>query len=69
MVITDGNPVVLVLRYIRYLYDSEVECNQYLVMENNAPSILSFVRPDDGEEVVPFQELAGRCIAAYLFIL
>ena len=60
MVITDGKPVVLVLRYIRYL-----RCKRCFhgKLAHDFPRVLRLVSPDDREEIVPFQKLTG-CIVS-----
>jgi len=59
MVMTAGNWVVRVLRYMRYLD----------ISRNNGgglPSILSFVRSYNRQQIIPFKELTRRIIAGML---
>jgi hypothetical protein len=57
---TLGNPVLRLLRYIRYLARRRRQ-SQTLPdgrKKQNAPGVLSFVRTDDGQQTVAFQKLA-----------
>ena len=56
---TLGNPVLRLLRYIRYLR-RVVNHSRTGEFDGkpDAPSVLSFVRTDDGQQAVAFQKLA-----------
>jgi hypothetical protein len=63
MVITEGKPVVFVFRYMRYLEIINKRISHLpLCLPVDLPSILSLMRPDDGEQVVSLKEITRSLI-------
>lgn len=58
---TEGKPVVLVLRYIRYLVTSQIRHKRSVAQDS--PCVLRFVGSDDREKVVSFKESTCSCVA------
>ena len=52
------NPVLRILRYFRYLHVVNRSRADEFDEKRNAPSALSFVRADDGQQAVVFERLA-----------
>ena len=52
MVMRLGKPVVWLLRYIRYLIGVLAHQLNFFSQKLYSPSVLSLVRPNDGEKVV-----------------
>lgn len=61
---SDGKPVVRLLRYIRYLHQGEIiAINGQNNDDVNLPGILGLVSTYDGQQVVVLQKVAARPIA------